>query len=72
MFELNSDDLRALTERTKAKLRFNLQSMNQPWVLKDITRLWERCAREAINEYALTIGGGTFTSVHGGWEVCRF
>nr|XP_027192448.1 mediator of RNA polymerase II transcription subunit 15a-like isoform X2 [Cicer arietinum] len=70
-FEI-SDDLRALTERTKAKLRFNLQSMNQPWVLKDITRLWERCAREAINEYALTIGGGTFTSVHGGWEVCRF
>ncbi|WJX94449.1 hypothetical protein P8452_75865 [Trifolium repens] len=65
-----SDDLRVLFERAKAKLKFNLQSINVPWLIKDIARAWEHCAREAILEYADANGGGTFTSTHGGWEAC--
>jgi PAX-interacting protein 1 len=65
-----SDDLRALFERAKAKLKLNLQSINVPWLIKDIARAWEHCAREAILEYAVANGGGTFTSMHVGWEVC--
>ncbi|KAK2407558.1 hypothetical protein P8452_69589 [Trifolium repens] len=65
-----SDDLRALFERAKAKLKLNLQSINVPWLIKDIARAWEHCAREAILEYADANGGGTFTSTYGGWEAC--
>jgi PAX-interacting protein 1 len=65
-----SDDLRALFERAKAKLKFNLQSINLPWLIKDIVKVWEHCAREAILEYADANGGGTFTSTYGGWEAC--
>ncbi|CAI8607115.1 unnamed protein product [Vicia faba] len=36
----------------------------------DIARVWERCAREAILDYAHANGGGTFTSMLGGWDVC--
>jgi PAX-interacting protein 1 len=65
-----SDDQRALSERAKAKLKFNLQSINVPWLIKDVARAWEHCARESILEYAVANGGGTFTSMHRGWEVC--
>ncbi|KAK2407556.1 mediator of RNA polymerase II transcription subunit 15a [Trifolium repens] len=65
-----SDDLRALFERAKAKLKLNLQSINVPWLIKDVARAWEHCARESILEYAVANGGGTFTSMHRGWEVC--
>jgi len=44
--------------------------MNQPWLIKDVARAWERCAKEAILEYAHVNGGGTFTSMYGGWEFC--
>ncbi|CAL5196410.1 unnamed protein product [Lathyrus oleraceus] len=64
------DDLRALFERAKAKLRFHLQSMNEPFLIKDIARAWERCSREAILDYAHANGGGTFTSMHGVWGAC--
>lgn len=63
-----SEDLRALFERAKAKLRFNLQSMNEPWLIKDITRAWESSVRDAILDYAQAIGGGTFDAF--GWESC--
>ncbi|XP_058745720.1 mediator of RNA polymerase II transcription subunit 15a-like isoform X2 [Vicia villosa] len=64
-----SDDLRALSERAKEKLRFNLCRMEEPLLIKDIARVWERCAREAILDYAHVNGGGTFSSMQGGWEV---
>jgi len=60
--------LRALFERAKAKLRYNLQSMNEPWLIKDIARAWESCVRDAILDYAQAIGGGTFDTF--GWENC--
>jgi len=34
--------------------------MNEPWLIKDITRAWESCVRDAILDYAHAIGGGTF------------
>ncbi|RHN40456.1 hypothetical protein MtrunA17_Chr8g0354921 [Medicago truncatula] len=66
-----SDDLRALFEKAKAKLRLKLQSTKQPWLIKDVARAWEHCAREAVLDYAHANGGGTFTSMYGGWEACR-
>jgi len=66
-----SDDLRALFERAKAKLRLKLQSTKQPWLIKDVASAWEHCAREAVLDYAHANGGGTFTSMYGGWEACR-
>ncbi|CAI8607114.1 unnamed protein product [Vicia faba] len=65
-----SDDVRALSEKAKEKLRFNVGRMNEPLLIKDIARVWERCAREAILDYAHANGGGTFTSMLGGWDVC--
>ncbi|CAL5196431.1 unnamed protein product [Lathyrus oleraceus] len=65
-----SDDLSALSERAKEKLRFNLGKMNEPLLIKDIARVWERCAREAILDYAHANSGGSFTSMHGGLEAC--
>ncbi|CAK8561175.1 unnamed protein product [Lathyrus sativus] len=65
-----SDDLNALSVRAKEKLRFNLGKMNEPLLIKDIARVWERCAREAILDYVHANGGGTFTSIQGGWEAC--
>ncbi|CAL0328796.1 unnamed protein product [Lupinus luteus] len=66
----SSEDLEDLWMTAKAKLRFSLQNMNQPWSLGDIAISWEHCAREAILEYAQHNGGGTFTSKYGGWEIC--
>lgn len=42
--------------------------MNEPWLIKDITRAWESCVRDAILDYAQAIGGGTFDAF--GWESC--
>ncbi|KAJ1412302.1 putative mediator of RNA polymerase II transcription subunit [Sesbania bispinosa] len=69
-WEASSEDLKDLTVKAKAKLKFSFRSLNQPWSLKDIALSWERCAREAITEYAHAFGGGTFTSKYGGWETC--
>ncbi|XP_013445193.3 uncharacterized protein [Medicago truncatula] len=66
----DSEDFRDLFERAKGKLSVNLESMKQPWLIKDVARAWEGCAREAILEYAHANGGGTFTSMYGGWEFC--
>lgn len=44
--------------------------MNEPLLIKDIARVWERCAREAILDYAHANSGGSFTSMHGGLEAC--
>lgn len=71
LFKLSSEDLRDLSERAKAKLRCNLESLDQPLSLKVIARSWERCAREAIIDYAEAQGGGTFSSKYGGWEGCQ-
>ncbi|CAL0333633.1 unnamed protein product [Lupinus luteus] len=65
-----SEDLEDLWMIAKAKLRFSLQSMNQPWSLAEIAISWEHCARKAILEYAQHNGGGTFSSKYGGWEMC--
>ncbi|XP_019465342.1 PREDICTED: mediator of RNA polymerase II transcription subunit 15a-like [Lupinus angustifolius] len=65
-----SEDLEDLWMTAKAKLRFSLQNMKQPWSLGDIAISWEQCAREAILEYAQHNGGGTFSSKYGGWEIC--
>ncbi|KAJ1412409.1 putative mediator of RNA polymerase II transcription subunit [Sesbania bispinosa] len=69
-WEASSEDLKDLTVKAKEKLKFSFRSLNQPWSLKDIAVSWERCAREAITEYALAFGGGTFTSKYEGWETC--
>lgn len=66
-----SEDLEDLSMKAKAKLRFCLLKLNQPWSLGDIAMSWEHCAREAILEYAQHNGGGTFSSKYGGWEICR-
>ncbi|TKY68392.1 Mediator of RNA polymerase II transcription subunit 15a [Spatholobus suberectus] len=66
-----SEGLKDLSAITKSKLRFSLQCLNQPWSLGDIAMSWERCAREAILEYAQGIGGGTFSSRYGGWDMCQ-
>lgn len=58
-----SEDLRALFERAKAKLRFNLESMNETWLIKDITRAWESCVKDAILDYEQTFDAF-------GWESC--
>ncbi|KAH1102258.1 hypothetical protein AAZX31_13G172700 [Glycine max] len=66
-----SDGMEDLSTIAKSKLRQFLQCLNQPWSLGDIAMLWERCAREAILEYAKCIGGGTFSSIYGGWNMCQ-
>ncbi|OIW13307.1 hypothetical protein TanjilG_02827 [Lupinus angustifolius] len=66
-----SKDLDNLSMKAKFKLRLSLQSLNQPMSLRDIATSWDRCAREAICEYAKLHGGGTFSSKYGGWEICH-
>ncbi|KAK7314065.1 hypothetical protein VNO77_39274 [Canavalia gladiata] len=65
------EGLKDLSTIAKSKLRFSLQRLNQPWSLGDIAITWDFCARETIREYAEDIGGGTFSSKYGDWEICQ-
>ncbi|KAL2326281.1 hypothetical protein Fmac_025339 [Flemingia macrophylla] len=62
-----SEGLGDLSTIAKSILIYSL--LNQPWTLVNIATSWERCAREAILEYAQALGGGTFSSIYGGWEM---
>ncbi|XP_020208186.2 mediator of RNA polymerase II transcription subunit 15a [Cajanus cajan] len=66
-----SEGLGDLSTIAKSNLIYSLQHLNQPRTLMNIATSWERCAREAILEYAQARGGGTFSSIYGGWEMCE-
>lgn len=68
-----SGEVRDVSGRARAKLRMCVQRLNEPWSLKDMAKSWDRCAREAILDYAHSLGGGTFSSSTfggAGWENC--
>ncbi|RDY02725.1 Mediator of RNA polymerase II transcription subunit 15a, partial [Mucuna pruriens] len=67
-----SDGPKDLSTTAKSKLRSYLQFIKQPWSIGDIAISWERSAREVILEYAQGIGGGTFSSQYGGWEMRQY
>ncbi|KAF7824785.1 mediator of RNA polymerase II transcription subunit 15a-like [Senna tora] len=65
-----SQDPYNLSMKANLKLQTCLRNLTHPWSLGDVAKLWDKCAREAICDYAQKLGGGTFTSKYGGWETC--
>ncbi|KAL9298280.1 hypothetical protein ACSQ67_024176 [Phaseolus vulgaris] len=69
--EISREGQKDLSTIAKSKLRYSLHCLDhQTWSLKDIAMSWERCARETVIECAKAFGGGTFSSIYGGWENC--
>ncbi|KAK7343039.1 hypothetical protein VNO80_26001 [Phaseolus coccineus] len=66
--EVSTEGQKDLSTIAKSKLRCSLHCLDQTWSLEDIAMSWERCARETVLECAKAFGGGTFSSIYGGWE----
>ncbi|KAK9682731.1 hypothetical protein RND81_10G092700 [Saponaria officinalis] len=58
------------SDKARARLDVYLRGLDNPFSVSEVARIWERCARDVIIEYAQEFGGGTFSSRFGKWENC--
>ncbi|KAJ3693119.1 hypothetical protein LUZ60_012214 [Juncus effusus] len=68
--EEQSRDFDDLSTKARSRLSASLRSLSQPLDLKEIAKTWDDCARNVILEYAMRIGGGSFSSGFGTWQNC--
>ncbi|CAA0812869.1 Mediator of RNA polymerase II transcription subunit 15a [Striga hermonthica] len=63
----DSEEGKSLWRKAKSNLGLRLRPFSQPISVKQIARAWEISAREVFLEYAVQMGGGSFSSRYGEW-----
>ncbi|GER51936.1 transcription cofactor, partial [Striga asiatica] len=66
-----SEEGKSLWRKAKSNLGLRLRPFSQPISVKQIARAWEISAREVFLEYAVQMGGGSFSSRYGEWCCSR-
>ncbi|KAJ3692958.1 hypothetical protein LUZ60_012053 [Juncus effusus] len=68
--EEQSRDFDDLSTKARSRFSASLRGFSEPLSLKEMAKMWDACAREVILEYAMKIGGGSFSSRYATWKTC--
>ncbi|KAI4968961.1 hypothetical protein ZWY2020_046291 [Hordeum vulgare] len=60
----------AISASADVAFRHALDGLPEPRSIEAIARAWDACVRKAVIQFARRQGGGTISSMFGGWERC--